>query len=315
MPKRKSGNSKSKIDIDDFSSDDDLSDETDVHVSSKSEKKMDKHYDRMNEIESKRFREKIKHKKEDSSTTEGVIDLSTSKEIYKLQKQYFKGLGGIISTGKESNVYYTKSLDLNLTHNIEELAIKVYRTRTLDFKKIKKYIEGDIRFSKIGSKSHQIMQTWALKEFKNLSRAFDTNIPVPKPIVVKRNVLVMEFMGEKGIAAPQLRTVANSLESNILNDFYFQAITIMDNLWNKTKLVHGDLSSYNILVKKDVLYAIDFGQGLITDHHLAESFLWRDIRNILYFFDNSNVEINTDEPEEIFEKITGKKAIPEFLEM
>ena len=96
---------------------------------------------------------------------------------------------------------------MDVTHNKSDLAVKIFRTRTLDFKKIKQYIEGDIRFSKSGKKSHQIIQTWALKEYKNLVRAFENGISVPEPFLVKRNILIMEFIGQDGIAAPQLRNI------------------------------------------------------------------------------------------------------------
>jgi RIO kinase 1 len=274
--------------------------------------KLDKENDRLSEIDSKRFREKKKHKRDDSRTTEGVLDLSTSKEIYKLQKNYLKGLGGIISTGKESNIYYTKSRNLKLTHNIDELAVKVYRTRTLDFKKIKKYIEGDIRFSKISNKSHQIIQTWALKEYKNLSRCFEMGMPVPEPIIVRRNVLVMEFIGNKGVAAPQLRHFTYFEDKEYVINLYTQSIQMLDDLWNKVKLVHGDLSAYNMLVNDDKLIIIDLGQGVLKDHHLAEGFLWRDIQNVLYYFNTFNIG---EEPEKIYQKITGKVPVPEFLKI
>ena len=170
----------------------------------------DKKYDKDNEDFDKKFRKKFKHKTEDRSTVEGVLDLSTSKELYKLQMNSFLDkIFGIVSTGKESNVYYATSKDVSKTNDKIDLAIKIYRTRTLDFKKIKFYIDGDIRFSKSGKKSHQIIQTWALKEYKNLLRAFANGINVPEPFFVKRNILIMEFIGEGGKAAPQLRHVKN----------------------------------------------------------------------------------------------------------
>ena len=88
-----------------------------------------------------RWRKKKKRKTEDSSTIEGVLDLPTSKAISKFISQgYIKGLGGVISTGKEANVYHAFS-GPEIPKDIPEIAVKVYRTRTLDFKKIKNYIE------------------------------------------------------------------------------------------------------------------------------------------------------------------------------
>ena len=41
-------------------------------------------------------------------------------------------------------------------------------------------------------------------EYKNLLKAYSINIPVPKPIAVKQNVLVMEFQGIDGSPFPTL---------------------------------------------------------------------------------------------------------------
>ena len=84
-----------------------------------------------------RWRKRKKRKTEDSSTVEGVLDLATSKTISKFISQgYITGLGGVISTGKEANVYHAYS-GSEIPNDIPEIAVKVYRTRTLDFKKIR----------------------------------------------------------------------------------------------------------------------------------------------------------------------------------
>ena len=276
-------------------------------------KTFDKKYDKDNEDYDKKFRKKIKHKTEDRSTVEGVLDLSTSKELYKLQMNSFLNkIFGIVSTGKESNVYYATSKDLSFTNNKTDLALKIFRTRTLDFKKIKFYIDGDLRFSKSGKKSYQIIQTWAMKEYKNLLRAFENGISVPQPFLVRRNILIMEFLGEKGNAAPQLRNVRD-LTNKEMQEIYLQVFNQLELLWSKANLVHGDLSAYNILYFNNKIYFIDMGQSVLTNHNFADAFLLRDIENLLYFF--SEYEINTQSSEEIFEKITQKIPDRELLKL
>ena len=273
----------------------------------------DKKYDKDNEAFDKKFRKKFKHKTEDRSTVEGVLDFSTSKELYKLQmNRFLDKIFGIVSTGKESNVYYATSKDVSKTNDKTDLAIKIFRTRTLDFKKIKFYIDGDIRFSKSGKKSHQIIQTWALKEYKNLLRAFENGINVPEPFLVKRNILIMEFIGEDGKAAPQLRHVKN-LSNDEAQEISEQVFNQLALLWTKSNLVHGDLSAYNLLYFKDKIYFIDMGQSVLTEHPLAEAFLFRDIENLIYYFSEFEIDIQT--PEEIFEKITHKIPDRELLKL
>lgn len=294
------------IDEDDYL-DDPLEDEDEIFSS------LDKKYDKDNENFDKRFRKKYKHKTEDRSTVEGVLDFSTSKEIYKLQMNSFLDkFYGIISTGKESNVYYATSKDLSFTNNKINLAIKIFRTRTLDFKKIKFYIDGDIRFSKSGRKSHQIIQTWALKEYKNLLRAYENKISVPQPFMVKRNILIMEFIGENGRAAPQLRNIKN-LTNDEMQEISYQVFNQLTLLWKKANLVHGDLSPYNLLYYNNKIYFIDMGQSVLTNHNFADAFLFRDIENMLYFF--SDYEIDLPTPEELFEKITQRIPDSELLKL
>src|SRR3972149_6000448 len=45
------------------------------------------------------------------------------------------------------------------------------------------------------------------KEFKNLKRAEEAGVRVPKPYVTKRNILLMEFIGKEGIPMPQLKDI------------------------------------------------------------------------------------------------------------
>lgn len=261
-------------------------------------------------IREEKWRKRRKRKTEDSSTVEGVLDLPTAKKVLKLINQgYIKGLGGVISTGKEANVYYASSGSKEKEIGLSELAIKIYRTRTLDWRKIRNYIAGDIRFQKkTGRKSHQIIEIWALKEYKNLSRAYENGIRVPRPVVVKRNVLVMEFIGKDGIPAPLLRLVPNILDPVFL---YKDLVKQIDLLWNKALLVHGDLSPYNILFNNDKTIIIDIGQGVLRNHHLAKPFLYRDIQNMVLYFETLD-NVDCASTEDLYEQITGEKPNPAF---
>ncbi|EHK01417.1 RIO-like kinase [Candidatus Haloredivivus sp. G17] len=57
-------------------------------------------------------------------------------------------------------------------------------------------------------------------------------------------------------------------------------------MWEEEKLVHGDLSEYNILVEEDELVWIDFSQGVHESHPEARKLLERDIKNIVNFFNS-----------------------------
>ena len=52
----------------------------------------------------------------------------------------------------------------------------------------------------------------------------------------------------------------------------------------KSKLVHGDLSEFNILYWNGNQYIIDVSQAVSIYHPSALSYLKRDIKNILLFY-------------------------------
>lgn len=51
-------------------------------------------------------------------------------------------------------------------------------------------------------------------------------------------------------------------------------------LYSKAKLIHADLSEYNILWHKESCYIIDVAQSVEPQHENAYFFLMRDCENI-----------------------------------
>ena len=216
-----------------------------------------------------------------------VFDKITLETLYKLAKQgYLNVLNGAISTGKEANVF--KGIDDNGNY----VAVKIYRVTTSDFKKMQDYIQGDPRFKVKTSNKRQVINTWVNKEFRNLKRAYECGIRVPKPIITKNNILIMEFIGdEEGNPAPLMRNVNISNPEKILEIL----INYVKILYNDAKLVHGDLSGFNILIKDDEPVIIDISQGVVVDHPIAQQLLNRDIGNIVKDFRKLGIQISEDE--------------------
>ena len=91
------------------------------------------------------------------------------------------------------------------------------------------------------------MGLWAEKEWRNLTRARRAGLPAPTPFEQKEHVLVMSFVGADGWPAPQLAE-APLKSAAAWARCYCQVYRIVRRLHVAAKLVHADLSEYNLLL-------------------------------------------------------------------
>lgn len=219
--------------------------------------------------------------KEQNKIDSGIFDTKT---MILLSKFYNKGVLGklnfMIAKGKEANVYVGQPGTSELVKGVKFIAVKFFRVETSSFLKMSDYITGDVRFSKIRLTKTTIVKTWCRKEMGNLRIAEAAKIRAPKPYMSNGSILAMEFIGnEEGIPAPRLKYY--NLEDP--KRFLDTIINQIKALYRK-KLVHADLSEYNILVHEGKPYFIDFGQAVILRHPNAMLFLERDVKNVLNYF-------------------------------
>ncbi|KAL4471668.1 hypothetical protein ABPG74_008561 [Tetrahymena malaccensis] len=242
--------------------------------------------------------------KADRATVEQVLDPRTRVILVKLlNKKIINEINGCLSTGKEANVYHASS------SNGKEYAIKIYKTSILIFKDREKYVAGEFRFRKGHCKSNprKMIKLWAEKEIRNLKRIYQSSIPCPEPMLVKSNVLLMEFLGKDGKAAPRLKDAEN-IELEQYSKIYLQLLRDMRTLYQDCRLVHGDLSEYNLLYHNEKLYMIDVSQSIEHDHAHSLEFLRRDIVNVNMYFKKKNVI--TFSLRDIFDFITDINIVP-----
>eukprot|EP00930_Biecheleria_cincta_P055908 TRINITY_DN42155_c0_g1_i1.p1 TRINITY_DN42155_c0_g1~~TRINITY_DN42155_c0_g1_i1.p1 ORF type:complete len:506 (+),score=118.55 TRINITY_DN42155_c0_g1_i1:60-1577(+) len=214
------------------------------------------------------------------ATVEQVLDPRTMIVLSKfLKRGLFSEIYGCISTGKEANVYYAKSPE-----GLER-AVKVYKTSILVFKDRARYVEGEHRFRQGYCKGNprKMVAQWAEKEMRNLCRLKAAGIPCPAVVEVRQNVLVMDFIGHDGDAAPRLKD-AEGVDGAGWEDLYTQCVVLMRKMMQQCKLVHGDLSEYNMLYHDGDVYIIDVSQSVECDHPQALDFLKRDCVNISNYF-------------------------------
>jgi RIO kinase 1 len=163
-----------------------------------------------------------------------------------------------------------------------------------------KYIEGDPRFKDVKHDTRSLIAVWAQKEFRNLTEAAQAKVRVPMPIAVKSNVVVMEFIGKEGVSAPSLKERVPANPERV----YKTVVTYLKRLYQKAKIVHGDLSEYNIMIWKGKPVVFDLSQSVSIQHPMADFMLNRDLANLNRFFSRLNVKVY---PIEEFHKLVVGK--------
>ncbi|MEM2637033.1 MAG: RIO1 family regulatory kinase/ATPase [Candidatus Korarchaeota archaeon] len=218
----------------------------------------------------------------DQETKNAIDELIDRKVIWKL--------GRVISAGKEALVFHA------LTRNGEERAVKIYKSLTASFKKRDMYFRTfrDRLRKSIISKTVE----WAKKEFKFLTIAHKY-IRAPQPYALRRNVLVMEFVGRDGEAAPLIKDAQVKSPTETGN----KIITGIIELFKNGGVIHADLSEFNILYFENEPVVIDWGQAVASSHPRADFLLFRDIVRIVTYFRSIGGEV--PDPRTIFKECTG----------
>eukprot|EP00793_Prasinoderma_coloniale_P000632 PRCOL_00003781-RA len=236
--------------------------------------------------------------KSDRATVEQVLDPRTRMVLFKLlNRGVFSVINGCVSTGKEANVYHAKGGD-----GVQDIAIKIFKTSILVFKDRERYVSGDHRFQNRSAKGNprQMVKTWAEKEMRNLLRLQAAGIRCPKPLLLRMHVLVMDFIGEDGWAAPRLRDAGLSVSRMVAA--YEETVRMMRVMYQTCRLVHGDLSEYNMLYHEGHVYFIDVSQSVEHDHPRAFEFLREDCLHVRDFFSKGGVA--TMDVRELFDFVT-----------
>ena len=199
---------------------------------------------------------------EDYKVFDNVFDVPTLLTINELRSDgILQYIKSSLATGKESKVYLAVAPDGSLR------TVKIYLT--------------------VGV------------EFKNMQTAHVSGVWAPLPIAVRKNVLVMEFIGDgEGNPTPPL---VNTEE--LTSDDYQEVIKQMTILYQKARLVHADLSEYNIFKTPLGIMLFDFGSAIDIQHPNSKQFLVRDVMNINRFFEKRGIDVLNIA--QVVEKIRG----------
>ncbi|WP_297512311.1 serine protein kinase RIO [Thermococcus sp.] len=213
-----------------------------------------------------------------------VFDRTTKETLAYLHRRgKIEELYGVISTGKEANVFAGVDAEGN------RIAVKIYRTYTTEFRRIWEYLAADPRIGYLPKDMRKLVFVWTRREFKNLQRAIKYAVRVPEPVIFRNNVLVMEFIGDE-MPAPRLKDVERELEKKDFEELYSYLIGVIERLWKRGDMVHGDLSEYNVLLW-DGPVVIDWSQATVRRNRMSVELLKRDLRNVTNYFARKGVDV------------------------
>ncbi|GMH89103.1 hypothetical protein TrVE_jg11706 [Triparma verrucosa] len=257
-------------------------------------------------------------------TADGALDANVLQVIRKaIDAQIIDACHGCVKEGKEAQIFYAyrnqstpPPLPPAPTYTPPHVAVKVMK-RIQDFRNRGSYVDGDVRFHRKAFKDYDKrdqVALWAEKEFRNLTRSFLAGVAVPRPIMFKQNLLMMNFLGDDGFPAPNLKDVENmdgfSSAKRVVH-YYCETIVGVKRLYICAQLIHGDLSEYNIMlvpseqirqqvssvedqdlddpskrlpVKTNRIVLIDFAQAVQKSHPEGEKLLLRDVNRVNKFF-------------------------------
>jgi len=194
-------------------------------------------------------------------------------------------IGRELGKGKESDVF------LAFDEEQKTLVAKIHRVGRPSFQRSKK-LRGYL-----GSKGHinwlYKSRLSAERELLGIKIANKIKLKAPKAIDGNRHIVIMEFF-----EGTELVNIGLKNPLKIFNGI----ISEIRKLFVKGKIIHGDLSEYNVLItpKEDFLI-IDFPQYESAEHVNAGELLFRDINNICKYF-KRKFKVESD-PQIIFEII------------
>ena len=200
-----------------------------------------------------------------------------------------------IKSGKEASVHLCRA---NPSTTGERLAaLKVYHPLDRrDFRDDGVYRAGEwikerrvrVAVSKKTKYGREVQGgIWVSREWETLRTLSEAGVSVPRPIASTDDAILMGYVGDLELAAPQLRSVRpDAVEARDLFEQVLRAIERM--LY--VNVIHGDLSAYNLLLWDGRVTVIDLPQAIDPrKNRHAHALLERDVRRICEHFERLGV--------------------------
>ncbi len=184
-------------------------------------------------------------------------------------------LGDEIGVGKESVVYGATGGIID-----RHVVIKFHREGKMSFKKVR------VKREHIGERKHL---SWLYASRLAAKREYDAlktlypEVSVPEPVDYNRHAIVMSIAKGGELAHTKIDEP----------DWYLDEILSQVRKAYRLGIIHGDLSEFNIFVNPEGCEFIDWPQYITPSHANATELLYRDIDNVLSFF-NRKYRIKRD---------------------
>ena len=220
---------------------------------------------------------------------------------------------GVLKSGKEAEVFLVERVADDGSSHL--LAHKRYRPRypkkgeleALGFSKGTIYRADAVYQAGWGLKprerralnqgshfGHELAKSmWPAIEKQTLDRAWRAGASVPYAVEQTEDGILMEYIGNREGAAPRLANAGLSFEqARNARDQLFESLRVMSG----ERIVHGDLSAYNMLWWEERLVIIDFPQAVdaFANPH-APDLLHRDLRNVHEWFSRQRAEFDLEQ--------------------
>lgn len=257
---------------------------------------------------------------------------------------YYEELLGVVKAGKESEVRLVARIGAERTSYFAEKLFKARGFRS--FRADAAYREtwftgpGEARARRAvlgGTRmGHELIErAWRGHEWRELNRLHAAGVTVPPPVEqvhptgrpsrtihwrplsaapkggrdeATEGGYRMGFIGDPPMAAPRLASIRlRPDEATRVWHALLEEITLM----LRAERVHGDLSAYNVLYRRERPVLIDFSQTVdIVTHPAARTLLRRDLERLATYFVRSGVAIQL---EKAWEAIDAERALAGWL--
>jgi RIO kinase 1 len=217
---------------------------------------------------------------------------------------YFDTFIGELKGGKEATVFLVGRGDERFAAKVyTDIAVRTFRNDDVYWSG---FYVADARISKAmkqhsarGQRARQGI--WVNREYHYLWRLFEAGLPVPRPAIgpgpsdlaEAGSVVLMEFIGAGDVPASRLSDVR--LEPDAAKEAYSQSVELARSL-SRLGLVHGDLSTYNLLWHRERVWLIDVPQVVeLSVGRAAVELVQRDAGSLVTSFRRLGVQADAHE--------------------